>query len=106
MTRGLTSGRGLVTPPHWTAIQVAGFVTAGVLAAVAVRKWKQVGAVWDERLHRRLLVAASSGFVTMLALAGTLLIAAPVVALTDLSVSYLQIGIGILSAGVILWEIE
>ncbi len=83
-----------------------GFVTAGLLGIVAVRRWKRTGGVWDERLRHRLLVAASSGFVTMLALAGTLLVAAPIVVLSDLSSYYLQVGIGILSAGVSLWETE
>ncbi len=105
--RGLTTGgREIAARGEWTALQFVGFTAAIVLAAVAVRSWRREQAVWDERLRHRLLVAASCGFVTMLALAGTLLVAAPIVVLSDLAVHYLQVGIGMLSLGVTLWETE
>ncbi len=105
--RGLTSGgRDLPTPGEWAAVQLIGFVTAVALAVAAVRTWLRNEEVWDERLHHRLLLAASSGFVTMLALAGTLLVAAPLVVLSDLAVHYLQVGTGMLALGVTLWEAE
>lgn len=108
VVRGLIdAGRviGEVTP-GWTVAQAVGFTATVILALRAIGDWRAQAVVWDERLRRRLLVAASSGFVTMLALAATLLFTASFILLSDMAVAYLQAGIGILTLGVGLWERE
>ncbi len=97
---------GSATALGWTVVQAIGFIAAVLLALGAVRAWRASNTVWDERLHHRLLLAASSGFATMLALGGTILVAAPLLVLTQVAVAYLQVGVGILTLGVVLWERE
>ena len=87
-------------------LQLVGLAVAGALAATAIRSWRRARLVWDERLQYRLLVAASSGFATMLAVAATLLLVSPLFTLDHLAVEYLQVGTGILTLGITLWEGE
>lgn len=101
--RGLASAEQVAF--GWKVLQVVGFVTAAA-AAHAVRAWLAGKVIWGERVRLRLLDAAAAGFLTMLALAATLIVAAGFIALTDLAVAYLQVGTGILTLGVVLWEGE
>ena len=104
--RGLfDDGRGIgETPLGWVVVQGVGFTFALVLAWRSFRHWRSSEVVWDERLRLRFLTAASSGFATMLALAAAFLVASPFVLLSDLAVAYLQVGTGILTVGVVLWD--